>query len=285
MKIETSKSNELILVKKASGEEEVFSTGKLKQSLMNAGAEADTVKKIVADIESWIFPGVTTKKIYARAFSILHLEKAHTALRYKLKQAIFEIGPTGYPFETLIGQLFAQRGYQTEVGIVVDGVCVTHEMDVIATKAQEQHLVECKYHKDQGKQVSIQVPLYVKSRIDDIVDNRQRMPEYKGFSFTGWVITNTRFSPDSIDYGKCKGMNLLGWDHPSGQGLKELIEKYKLYPVTILHALNKKEKQYLLEQGVVTCSQLLKNPDIMQVFDWKPPKMNGIMNELRSVCP
>lgn len=282
--METFKTNKLILVKKASGEEEEFSTDKLKRSLTNAGAEAKTIQKIIADIEKWIFSGVSTKKIYARAFSILHSERSHSALRYKLKQAILELGPTGYPFETLIGQLFAKLGYQTEVGIVVDGACVTHEMDVIATKDRDQQLVECKYHSDQGKQVSVQVPLYVRSRVNDIVDFRRKLPEYTNFSFTGWVITNTRFSSDSIDYGKCKGLSLLGWDYPWGNGLKEKIEEYKLYPITILHLLTKKEKKTLLEQEIVTCSQLLNQPDIMQVFNFKPKKMNRVIKELNSIC-
>ena len=273
----------IILIRKASGAEEAFSTDKLERSLLNAGAGRETVAEIVADIENWISPGITTKKIYARAFSMLHKDKSNSSLRYRLKQAIYELGPTGYPFEILIGKLFDKLGYQTEVGVVVSGKCVTHEMDVIATLDQLQHLVECKYHKDQGKQVSVQVPLYVRSRVNDIIDKRQAMPQYTGFSFKGWVVTNTRFSDDSTQYGGCSGLNLLAWNYPEGDGLKENIEKFKLYPVTILKKLTQKEKQALLDEGIVTCQQVLENPDSVSKLNLSNRKYQVLMSELKGI--
>jgi len=279
-----STKHKIILIKKASGKEEPFSTEKLERSLLNTGARHETVSEIVAHIENWIYPGITTKKIYARAFSMLHKERTGSSLRYRLKQAIYELGPTGYPFEILIGKLFRHMGYQTEVGVVVDGKCVTHEMDVIATLDQVQNLVECKYHKDQGKQVSVQVPLYVRSRVNDIIEKRQSMPKYQGYSFKGWVVTNTRFSDDSTQYGLCSGLNLLAWSFPEGNGLKENIEKFKLYPITILKRLTIKEKQVLLDQGIVTCTQALENPDCLDNINLSVPKYKALMNELKDIC-
>lgn len=283
MENKNSTNQKVILIRKASGDKEAFSTEKLERSLLNAGARHETVLKIVADIENWIYPGVTTKQIYARAFAILHQDKTSSSLRYHLKQAIYELGPTGYPFEILIGELFKNLGYRCEVGVVVDGKCVTHEMDVIATEDHTQHLVECKYHKDQGKQVSVQVPLYVRSRVNDIIDKRMTMPEYQDYSFKGWVVTNTRFSDDSAQYGVCSGLNLLAWNYPEGDGLKEKIEKFKIYPVTVLKKLTTKEKQQLLENGFVTCIQVIENPDALAVLNLSKPKFNAVMDELKRI--
>ena len=279
-----SKNKKVIIIRKASGEEEAFSSDKLKQSLHNAGAKNETIEKIVTKIERWVYQGVTTKKIYARAFSMLRDEKSDSSLRYRLKQAILELGPTGYPFEILIGKLFEHMGFKTEVGIVIDGNCVTHEMDVIATNNHVQHLVECKYHKDQGKQVSVQVPLYVHSRVDDIISKRNGMSEYKNFSFKAWVITNTRLSSDSIKYSACSGLNLLAWNYPVGNGLKENIEKFKLYPITILRNLKTKEKKYLLNEGIVTCSQLIEKPDSLINLGLGKKKYKIIMKEINDIC-
>ncbi|MFP4448724.1 MAG: restriction endonuclease [Bacteroidales bacterium] len=80
-----------------------------------------------------------------------------------------ELGPSGNPFEYFIGAVFEKQGYKTEVGKVIEGRCVTQEIDVIATKEDNQHLIECKYANDQERRVSIQVPLYVRSRVDDIM--------------------------------------------------------------------------------------------------------------------
>ena len=281
---ETSRKNKLILVRKASGDDEPFSINKLQASLRNAGAEQDTISQIVDDIKLWIYSGVTTKKIYSRAFKILRRERAHTAMRYRLKEAIFALGPTGYPFEQFIGQLFEKQGYTIEVGVVVDGYSVTHEMDVIATQNHIQNLVECKYHKDQGKQVSVQVPLYVRSRVNDIIRKREIMLEYQDLSFEAWVVTNTRFSADSIAYGKCNGLHLLAWDYPQNRGLKHLVESMKLYPITILHKLTRKEKQVLMKQGIVTCSQLLNNLSQVKQLQLSTRKEMVLYEELKSIC-
>jgi hypothetical protein len=273
-----------ILIKKASGAEEPFSTQKLERSLRSAGADGTTISKIVDDIREWIVPGITTKKIYGRAFQLLRRKQNVSAIRYRLKHAILQLGPTGYPFESFVGELFKLKGYSVDVGIVVDGQCVTHEMDVIATKDHHQHLVECKYHSDQGKQESIQVPLYVRSRVDDIIRKRQSMPEYTDYSFTGWVVTNTRFSSDSLHYGACAGLKLLAWDYPQENGLKDIIEELNLYPVTILQHLNLKQKQSLLESGIVTCAQAWKNRSLLNEMPLTPPKLRAVLKELDAFC-
>ena len=105
-------------------------------------------------------------------------------------------------------------------------------MDVIATMDREQSQIECKFAYDQGNRLSVQVPPYVHSRVHDIVEKRQQQPEYKDFSFTPWVVTNARFSSDSLEYSRCKGINLLGWDYPKGNALKDLIDRERIFPVT-----------------------------------------------------
>lgn len=272
-----------ILIRKASGEEQQFEKWKLERSLRNAGADEDLINEIVQNIELWISNKLTTKDIYKRAFSILRKKKSGAANRYRLKQAIAELGPTGYPFEKFIGHLFEKQGYKVEVGQVIDGVCVTHEMDVIATNHTVQHLVECKYSSDQGKQISVQVPLYVRSRVNDIIEKRKTLPEYNNISFTGWVVTNTRFSSDSLAYGKCSGLHLLAWDYPQGNGLKELIERFKMYPLTILSQLSKNDKQKFLNQGIVLCAQLLEHKGLLDELPLTPAKQKALEKEIINI--
>lgn len=272
--------NNSVLIKKASGEEQLFSVDKLTSSLERAGAENETIQLIISDILKWIKPGYTTKMIYTRAYSLLKNETSGSSIRYRLKQAILEIGPSGYPFEALIGQLFSAEGFKTEVGQVLEGKCITHEMDVIATHRKNQHLVECKYHKDQGNSVSIQVPLYVQSRVNDIVDKRMTQDAYKNFKFTPWVITNTRFSDDSLNYSVCTGIRLLAWDYPRNEGLKDKLERFKLYPITILTSLSNADKQFLLNKGWVSVKQLTENNAWKHELDFSGRKLNKIKKEL-----
>lgn len=276
-------NNNGVTIKKASGEEEAFKVEKLKESLRKAGAEERIIEQVTGEINSWIYDGISTQKIYSRAFSLLRRQKKYLASRYKLKKAIMELGPTGFPFEHFMGKILENQGYSTEIGQIIEGRCVSHEVDVVATREKEQYFVECKYGQSAGKTVSVQVPLYIRSRVDDIIAKRKESGNYQGFSFYGWVVTNTRFTSDAIDYGKCSGLNLLSWDYPSGNGLKDIIDREKIYPITVLLNLTKNQKEILMEDGIVICRQLLEKPDVLNEFQLSDKQYRELMTELEEL--
>ncbi|TCO06105.1 restriction endonuclease [Natronoflexus pectinivorans] len=273
-----------LLIEKASGEMQPFSVEKLEQSLKRSGADGALIQEVVEDVESWLKEGMTTKRIYNRAFSLLRRKRRSMAARYSLKKAIMELGPSGYPFEHFIGQLFKYQGFEVRVGEVLKGHCVSHEMDVIATSQTHQHLVECKFYNSPGKFASVQVPLYIKSRIDDIVRERQKDTAYQRFNFQGWVVTNTRFTTDAIDFGLCSGLKLLGWDFPEKRNLRQLIEEMRIFPITAITQLSKAEKAQLLNQGVVLCRQLLEKPEVLDNLRLKGNKRGKILDEVDDLC-
>ena len=276
--------NQYPLIQKESGESQPFLPSKLKASLYRAGAESILIDEITREIESWLTDGTTTKQIYRRAFNLLRKKRRSMAARYSLKKAIMDLGPSGYPFEHFIGHIFRFKGFDVEVGQTVNGKCVTHEVDVIASDNENQHLVECKYHNSQGKFSSVQVPLYIRSRVNDIIETRQALPEYKGLRFHGWVVTNTRFTSDAMDYGRCSGLNLMSWDYPEKDSLKALIEKYHAFPVTTLTQLTKAHKQHLLNKGIVLCSELNSHQEELDALQIPAAKQRKIMMELEDLC-
>lgn len=269
-----------IHVRKASGELEVFDTGKLKESLRRAGGSEEIIENITNDINNWIQNGISTKQLYAKAFKLLNRNNRLNALRYKLKQALYELGPSGYPFEHFIGEIYRRWGYNVEVGKEISGSCISHEMDVIATDKTNQIFLECKYSSHQGKYVSIHVPLYVKARVDDIITRRKNMPEYSGLKFSGGIVSNTRFSPDSIAYSKCCNLSLLGWDYPNSNGLKDIMEREKIIPVTVLHELTKIQISKLLDLGLVTCKQVRDNLSVLNEFNLSKNKTKKLRQDL-----
>ena len=274
----------MIQVKKANGELEPFSTETLERSLRNSGADSELTAEIIREINSWIFEGVTTKRIYDSAFAYLRRKKQSSSIRYKLKQALMELGPTGHPFEHFIGKVLENQGYKTEVAQIVPGFCVTHEVDVIATKEKHQLIAECKYGQSSDKSVSVQVPLYVHSRVNDIIRIREKLPEFQGYTFQGMVATNTRFTQDSITYSRCSGLKLLGWDYPEGQGLKDLIDRENIYPITVLQTLTKAQLQLLFEKNIVVCSQILNNIESLDFLRLTPTRQNKLLEEIKSIC-
>jgi len=277
---EKKQNNQTIFITKATGEKEAFDVKKLKDSMRRAGAEEEIIKQIADDISSWIYDGISTQKIYGRAFMLLRKKKKYAASRYKLKKAIMELGPTGFPFEYFVGKILEIEGFETEVGQVLNGKCVTHEVDVVATRDKNQYFVECKYGTSPGKIFGVQVPMYIRSRVNDIINKRQEEERYKDFSFHGWVVTNTRFSTDAVNFGACSGLNLLSWDYPAQNGLKDIIDRQKIFPITVLHNLTNPQKQQLLEKGVVICRQISENPEVLEPFQLKIRKLNKLMKEI-----
>ncbi|HPF92621.1 MAG TPA: restriction endonuclease [Tenuifilaceae bacterium] len=273
-----------IQITKATGEKEAFQSEKLKQSLQRAGANNEVIDIIVSEIENWITEGVTTKKIYAKAFALLRKKRNGYAARYSLKNALMELGPSGYPFEHFVGQIFEIQGFETKVGQLVQGQCVQHEVDVVATQNHTQYLVECKYYNTQDKHANVQVPLYIRSRVNDIEAKRKQLPEYNGYTFYGWIVTNTRFTDDATDFGKCSGLHLVSWDYPKGHSLKDMIEKYRMFPVTTLTELSKSEKQQLMNKGIVLCRQVVGNPKVLQDVGVSKSKQTKVLAEANELC-
>jgi len=273
------------MVRKVSGELEAFSRNKLTHSLQRSGADDAIIDSIVREVESRMYDGIASKKIYDMAFGLLRKKQSGTASRYKLKKAMMELGPTGFPFERFVGEVFRLKGFDVEVGQVLQGHCVTHEVDVIATMGKEQHFIECKYYQRTGKNANVQVPLYIRSRVDDIIRKRNTQPEFTGYSFHGGVVTNTRFTDDAISFGECTGLHLLSWDYPAGNSLKEIIDREGIFPITVLTKLTLTDKQKLMDQGIVICSQLLESPEALETIGLDRNKQQKVMKEIRFLCP
>lgn len=271
------------LVRKASGEMEPFSSEKLRHSLQRSGAADSLIDSIVKDVESWIYDGISSRKIYDRAFALLRKKPVGTAARYKLKKALMELGPTGHPFEHFVGEVFKLLGYEVQVAQVLDGHCVTHEVDVIATRDKHQTFIECKFYLSPEKNANVQVPLYIRSRVDDIISLRKNLSRFSGYTFNGGVVTNTRFTSDATAYGECSGLQLLSWDYPKGNSLKDIIDRERIFPVTALTRLTTPDKQKLMEQGIVICSQIFEQPNLLDSLELDSSKRNKVLEEIQAL--
>ncbi|MEM8896535.1 MAG: ATP cone domain-containing protein [Bacteroidota bacterium] len=267
-------------VTKSSGEKVPFIPEKLLGSLKRAGATEEIAEYILESVYQQMSDGINTRKIYHFAFSLLKKESRPTAAKYKLKKAIMELGPSGYPFEKYFGELLKYQGYEIQVGITEQGQAVTHEIDVLADKGQHRISVECKYGNSKDKKISIQVPMYIKSRFEDLVEEWKKQEEFADKKFQAWIATNTTFSNDAISFGECYGIRLIAWNYPKRGSLRELIEESKLYPITSLISLTKAEKNVLLEKGIVLCKEALEKANLQELFKIPPSRYKRLMEEV-----
>lgn len=255
---------DVVNVTKYSGELEAFDVNKLISSLRRSQADESLVQDIARSIQDKIENRMTTKKIYQMAFKMLKSKSRVGASKYKLKKALMELGPSGFPFEKLVGKIMAHEGFETTVGVIVQGNCVQHEVDVMALKDNNHYMIECKYHSDQGRFCNVKIPLYIHSRFLDVEKQWERQKGHEAKLHKGGVYTNTRFTTDAIQYGKCVGLLLTSWDYPAGNGLKNRIDTLGLHPLTALTTLTKAEKTKLLDKDIVLCKELHENPVLLE---------------------
>ncbi len=268
---------------KSTGEKAPFSLKKLKASLKKSGANQRVVEHIVQTITDELYPDITTAEIHNRAFALLKKEQSTFASKYKLKKAIYELGPTGFPFEKFVGELLKHSGYSVKIGQKVEGFCVKHEVDVLAENDDCFIMVECKFHSDKTKKSNVKDPLYIHSRYNDI-QKRWNGNHNTKLLKEGWLVTNTRFTSDAQKYGDCANLSLLGWNHPKDNALKDRIDRLGLYPITVSTLLAKREKNFLLSRDVVLCRQLLGSRFFLDHLGISDVRKKKIMEEMKMLC-
>lgn len=267
-----------------SGEEVIYNSDKLKASLQKSGAAEAAIQLILAEIETILYDGITTKEIYKTAFNYLKKHSRPSASRYKLKKGILELGPSGFPFEKFVGELLKNQGYKVEVGVNVQGNCVQHEVDVIAEKDNQHFMIECKYHSSYNTKCNVKIPLYIQSRFLDIEKQWTKQPGHQHKFHQGWLVNNTQFTSDAIQFGECVGLKMVSWDYPKGESLKDLISNAGLYPITCLNTITKAEKQQLLAKDIVLCKQLCKQTEVLNQMGISKNRIKKIVDDAHALC-
>ena len=98
----------------------------------------------------------------------------------------------------------------------------------------------------------------------------------------GWVVTNSRFTSDATDYGKCVGLKLLGWDYPQNRSLKSLVETHQIQPITTLSSLTKSDREKLFKEGIVMCRTMCDEAQRVEELIGK--KAGKILKEADYIC-
>lgn len=270
--------NEEIYITNSEGQSIKFSEDRLRSSLMKAGASLFFANEITEEIKRELKNGLPKYQIFQHAFKLLKKKEKLSAARYKLKQGILELGPAGFAFEQFIAELFKSKGYHVKVGQYVEGKCVSHEIDVIASNNQETILIECKYHNRLDLKCDVKVPLYIHSRFNDIKN--------KGFykDFKGYIFTNTSFSDDARSYAICSDINIVDWNSDKKNSLKDMIYEHDLFPITCLLSISKEEKAIFLNQNIVLVKQLQKEPALLERNIRNSNRIKNILSEINQLC-
>lgn len=273
----------LFTVLKADGGTEYFKVEKLRRSLRRAGASNAEIATIVAAVETKLYDGIRTQEIYRAAFELLRNSEQPAATRYSLRRALFSLGPTGFPFERYLARLFEAEGYTAKTGLIIQGHCAAHEIDVAAYKADHSFVAEAKFHSRPGTKTDLQVVMYAYARLLDLREARVCSEDICGIR-EFWLITNTKFTTTAEKYGACAGITMLSWDYPRRDNLHDRIQRLGVYPITVLHELSAAQVTSLLQHDIILCSDILAKRHILRRLHVTDTKYNAIITEAESIC-
>ena len=269
---------------KHSGDIVEYNPDKLKKSLLKSGASKDVVEHILQTIQKEVYEGISTKHIYKMAFGLLKKASSSHAARYNLREAIRLLGPAGFFFEKYIARLFSAEHYETKTNLILQGKCVSHEIDVLIKKNNSLAMVECKFHAGREAASDVKVPMYILSRFNDLKEKKHNVFDSHQNISKCWIVTNNRFTTDAITFAKCSGLDLLSWDYPKDNNLKAKNDNNYLYPVTCLTTLSLAEKDKLLILDVILVKEIINNSECLERIGLSPTRIKNVMREASELC-
>ena len=267
----------MINVAKSTGTLEPFSEEKVLSSIGRAHIPKELQEQILSNVKTKLYDNIPTSEIYHHITEFLQTSSApYAKAKYSLKKGVMDLGPTGYPFEDFVAEILKKDDYQTETRQILNGRCVKHEIDIVAQKDGIKSMIECKFHNSTGNHTQVHVSLYTKARFDDLKDIHKLNDV--------WLVTNTRITPDALNYALCNNIKVISWNYPQGYGLRDLIERSQLHPITVLTTLSQNQKQHLLQNHSVLCKDVYKNPASLEALNLQKEKIQSILDEAQFVC-
>lgn len=238
------------LLHKRTKELEKFSLEKYKNSILAAGLDKEDAEKVVDEVNVDPNRYFSSAKVHQATYKALLKRSTLVAANYNIPNAIYHLGPTGFPFEILCAEMLKAKGFETQVGVVMQGQFISHEVDIVARRQDMNIYCEAKFHNRKDYKNDVKVALYVYGRYLDLkAGNPQEDFKYA-------LISNTKFSKDAVTFAEGVGIILISLNHPKKDTFIDHIRRYKVYPVTILKSLRRGEQRRLLEKGIVTVKQL-----------------------------
>lgn len=246
-------------VTKADGSLQPFDREKVVRTCLRMRAPPEVAQEVANKIEQKVYEGIPTKKILQLIFNYLKKYKPEIRHTKDLRTSITLLRSKP-DFEYFVGFLLQGEGYEVKMNRILQGKCVDHEVDVIASKGSETLYVEVKHHSQPHIYTGLDVFLEANSAFEDLVSGFGAAKN--GTNFTkAYVITNTKISDYAKRYSSCQGIGSIAWKTPEKGSLEDLIEKHRFYPITILKGLDNFSFTHLADSGMILLKQLTETEE------------------------
>ncbi|MFX1520704.1 MAG: restriction endonuclease [Promethearchaeota archaeon] len=238
---------------KADGSEQAFQKEKVIKTCLRVGVTAAEANQIANKVEERCYDGIPTKEILEMLFDeYLKPYKPIIAFRNNLRKSI-SLLRSKPDFEFFIQKLLEEIGYTVTPNCICQGKCVEHEIDAVAKNNEDTILVEIKHHKNEHTMTDLEVCRGMWAKFEDLQEGFQEGVHPFPFS-KAMIITNTKFSKHALKYSRCRNIDHINWYE-----LEKLIEERKFYPITLLKGPNKKERDKLIDEKIITLRQLIES--------------------------
>lgn len=250
-------------IRKASGENVEFRPAKVRETLKRIGAKPETIDHVIANVTKAITEGMSTRDVFAIVRRELKKEDRCLAHRYNLRKGLLKLGPAGFKFEKYVASILQAYEYETSLPQdELSGLCVRHEVDVVAKSPSRVIMIEAKFRNRFDDTVTLKDAMATWARLIDLREGAKAGKKTPHFD-EAWIVTNGRFSDRSQQFGVCKGMQLIGWSTEESS-LARMVDHAALYPITVIDDLRQWELDSLEKKGYMLCREIAqKKPDVL----------------------
>jgi Holliday junction resolvase-like predicted endonuclease len=220
------------------------------------GASVQAASMVAEKVEKRVYDGIPSRQILRLIFTFMRRHKPNIKHVLDLRTGLSLMNPKP-EFEMFVRKVLAESGFEVEPNRILRGKCGEHEVDAIAKKNGVTFFVEAKHHFSYHALTGLDESRIAQAVLEDVND---------GFLLgtvnvkidRAMIVTNTRYSEHAVEYGTCKNILQIGWSSPQAFGLKDVILKNKLYPISCLRGVPEETRMRLVNAGMVLVKQLLK---------------------------
>jgi len=249
-------------VTKADGSKQLYDKEKVVKTALRLGASLEVALELAEQVESKLYEGINTQRILQIIFALMGKRKPAVRHLFDLKRGLSLMAPKP-EFEVFVRVLLSQIGFEVKPNTILRGLCGEHEVDAVVSKDGLTYFVEAKHHANFHALTGLDESRIARAIMEDVAEGyAQGVTTLK--IDRAMIITNTRYSEHAIQYGVCRNILQIGWVSPEGFGLRDIVEKCKLYPLSCLRGLSLDVRLRLVDVGIVLIKQL-REQDIAYV--------------------
>jgi hypothetical protein len=244
-----------VFVRKEDGSRQLFDREKVVRTCSRMGASSHVAHEVAEKVERRLYDGISTQMILRMIFRFMRKYKPEVGNLFDLKKGL-SLMSSKPEFEVFVQVLLVHQGFEVKSNQILRGKCVEHEVDAIARKNGVTYFVEAKHHLSYHSLTGLDESRIARAVLEDVAEGF--VPARGDLKIDrAMIVTNTRYSEQAIQFGRCRNILQIGWSSPENFGLQNMISEKKLYPLSCLRGLSGDTRMKLVEAGIVLIGQLL----------------------------